>query len=150
LPTWFTVRQGPIPGVNSSAITLAALCAGLALSTSSTASQLIGHPAWFSAGTMGCFVMYYFRDWAGHAGGLAYGLFLMSILPKMLQESAFRGGARVYFLAWLVATLLILADVRICWFQSLSISDESLPHQVWATAYAFVPGGVYMRERTNL
>ncbi|KAF8604664.1 hypothetical protein BDV93DRAFT_522363 [Ceratobasidium sp. AG-I] len=123
--------KGPIPGVNSSAITLAALCAGLAVSTSSTLSRFIKNPAWFSVGAASCFVMYYFRDWTGHAGGLVYGFFLMSILPNMLQDSAFRGGALVYFLGWLVATLLILADV-------------------WATAYAFVPGGVYLRERTDL
>ncbi|KAG9102614.1 hypothetical protein FRC06_001657, partial [Ceratobasidium sp. 370] len=123
--------KGPIPGVNSSAITLAALCIGLTLSTSSTASRVVNHPAWLSTGAAACFVMYYFRDWAGHAGGLAYGLFLMSIFPKMIQESAFRGGALVYFTAWLTTVLLILADV-------------------WATAYAFVPGGAYMRERTDL
>ncbi|KAG9074234.1 hypothetical protein FS749_014239, partial [Ceratobasidium sp. UAMH 11750] len=123
--------KGPIPGVNSSAITLAALCIGLALSTSSTASRVINHPAWLSTGAAACFTMYHFRDWAGHAGGLAYGLFLMSIFPKMIQESAFRGGALVYFTAWLTTILFILADV-------------------WATAYAFVPGGVYMRERTNV
>jgi hypothetical protein len=105
--------QGPIPGVNSSAITLAALCAGLALATSSSGSRVVNHPAWFSAGAAACFVMYYFRDWLGHAGGLVYGLFLMSIFPRMLQESAFRGGALVYFLSWVVTTLLILADVRV-------------------------------------
>ncbi|KAG8748162.1 hypothetical protein FRC10_008895 [Ceratobasidium sp. 414] len=123
--------KGPVPGVNSSAITLAALCIGLALSTSSTASRVVNHPAWLSTGAAACFVMYYFRDWIGHAGGLVYGLFLMSIFPKMVQESAFRGGALVYFTAWLTTVLLILADV-------------------WATAYAFVPGGTYMRERTDL
>ncbi|KAG9127868.1 hypothetical protein FRC07_008136 [Ceratobasidium sp. 392] len=123
--------KGPIPGVGSSAITLAALSIGLALSTSSTASRVINHPAWLSTGAVACFAMYHFRDWAGHAGGLAYGLFLMSILPKMIQESALRGAALVYFTAWLTTVLFILADV-------------------WATAYAFVPGGTYLRERTDL
>ncbi|QRW03702.1 Frag1 domain-containing protein [Ceratobasidium sp. AG-Ba] len=123
--------KGPIPGVGSSAITLAALGIGLALSTSSAASRVINHPAWVSIGAGSCFIMYRYRDWTGHVGGLVYGFFLMSILPKMVQESAFRGVTRVYSLAWLTTIMFILADV-------------------WATAYAFVPGGAYMRERTDI
>lgn len=68
--------------------------------------------------------MHYFRDWVGHAGGLVYGGFLMSILPNMLQESAFRGGALVYFLAWLITTLLILADVCVSYFHCSSRVNE--------------------------
>ncbi|CAE6515195.1 unnamed protein product [Rhizoctonia solani] len=120
--------KGPIPGVMSGAVTISALCAGLALAT---ASRVVNHPAWMSVGTGACFVMYQYRDWVGYTGGLVYGLFLMSIFPKMLQESAFRGSALVYYLMWLTAIGLLLADV-------------------WATAYAFVPGGVYMRERTDI
>jgi hypothetical protein len=57
--------------------------------------------------------MYQYRDWVGYAGGLVYGFFLMSIFPKMLQESSFRGSAWVYYLMWLTVIGLILADVRI-------------------------------------
>ncbi|CUA75942.1 Protein cwh43 [Schizosaccharomyces pombe 972h-] [Rhizoctonia solani] len=123
--------KGPIPGVMSGAVTISAMCAGLALAGSSSASRVVNHPAWLSIGVGACIVMYQCRDWAGYAGGLVYGLFLMSIFPKMLQESAFRGSALVYYLMWLTTIGLILADV-------------------WATAYAFVPGGVYMRERTDI
>ncbi|QRW17750.1 Frag1 domain-containing protein [Rhizoctonia solani] len=105
--------KGPIPGVISGSVTISVLCAGIALASRA------------------CFIMYQYRDWVGYAGGLVYGLFLMSIFPKMLQESAFRGSAWVYYLMWLTIVALILADV-------------------WATAYAFVPGGVYMRERTDI
>ncbi|CAE6456415.1 unnamed protein product [Rhizoctonia solani] len=123
--------KGPIPGVMSSAVTISALCAGLALASSTSASRVVNHPAWLSVGMLACFVMYQYRDWIGYSGGLVYGLFLMSIFPKMLQESAFRGSALGYYLMWLTTVGLILADV-------------------WATAYAFVPGGVYMRERTDI
>ncbi|KAJ1307349.1 hypothetical protein OPQ81_001454 [Rhizoctonia solani] len=123
--------KGPIPGLISGAVTISALCVGLALASSSSASRVVHHPAWLSVGAGACFVMYQYRDWFGYTGGLVYGIFLMSIFPKMLQESAFRGSALVYYLMWLTAIGLILADV-------------------WATAYAFVPGGVYMRERTDI
>ncbi|CCO30822.1 Protein cwh43 [Rhizoctonia solani AG-1 IB] len=123
--------KGPVPGVTSSSVTISALCAGLALASSSSASRVVNHPAWLSIGVGACFVMYQYRDWVGYAGGLVYGFFLMSIFPKMLQESSFRGSAWVYYLMWLTVIGLILADV-------------------WATAYAFVPGGVYMRERTDI
>ncbi|KAF8689085.1 Frag1/DRAM/Sfk1 family, partial [Rhizoctonia solani] len=123
--------KGPIPGVISGSVTISVLCAGLALASSSSASRVVNHPAWLSIGAGACFIMYQYRDWVGYAGGLVYGLFLMSIFPKMLQESAFRGSAWVYYLMWLTIVALILADV-------------------WATAYAFVPGGVYMRERTDI
>ncbi|KAH7341955.1 Frag1/DRAM/Sfk1 family-domain-containing protein [Rhizoctonia solani] len=123
--------KGPIPGVIPSAVTISALCAGLALASSTSASRLVNHPTWLSVGAGACFVMYQYRDWVGYAGGLVYGLFLMSVFPKMLQESAFRGSALVYYLMWLTIIGLLLADV-------------------WATAYAFVPGGVYMRERTDI
>ncbi|KDN50669.1 hypothetical protein RSAG8_01167, partial [Rhizoctonia solani AG-8 WAC10335] len=123
--------KGPIPGVMSGAVTLSALCAGLALASSTSASRVVKHPAWLSVGAGACFAMYRYRDWVGYIGGLVYGLFLMSIFPKMLQESAFRGSALVYYLMWLTAIGLKNGDV-------------------WATAYAFVPGGVYMRERTDI
>ncbi|CAE6519168.1 unnamed protein product [Rhizoctonia solani] len=123
--------KGPIPDVMSGAVTVSALCAGLALASSTSASRVVNHPAWLSVGAGACFVMYQYRDWVGYAGGLVYGLFLMSIFPKMLQESAFRGSALVYYLMWLTVIGLLLADV-------------------WATAYAFVPGGIYMRERTDI
>ncbi|KAG8715383.1 hypothetical protein FRC11_004427 [Ceratobasidium sp. 423] len=123
--------KGPIPSVMSGTVTISALCAGLALASSTSASRVVNHPAWLSVGAGACFVMYQYRDWVGYAAGLVYGLFLMSIFPKMLQESAFRGSALVYYLMWLTVIGLILADV-------------------WATAYAFVPGGMYMRERTDI
>lgn len=107
--------QGPIPGLNSSPLTIAALCTGLALASSTSGMWVINHRAWPCIGAAACFTMYYFRDWTGYAGGLVYGFFLMSVFPRMLQESAFRGGALVYFLSWMVTILLILADVRATW-----------------------------------
>jgi hypothetical protein len=78
--------------------------------------------------------MYQYRDWVGYAGGLNLSIFLMSILPATLQQTteAAKGGiGRTYFVTFLVVSLLYLASV-------------------WTVAYAFVPGGVYLRERTDL
>ncbi|KAG1725361.1 uncharacterized protein EDB91DRAFT_1239861 [Suillus paluster] len=66
------------------------------------------------------FVMYRFRDWTGFVGGLNLAVFVMS-----------NKAGRTYFTAFFVTVLLILADV-------------------WTVAYAFVPGGTYLRERSDL
>lgn len=81
--------------------------------------------------------MYRHRDWAGYVGGLNLALFLMSITPLVFHRAAAAalGGTgkigRVYFTALLVYCLLNLASI-------------------FTVAYAFVPGGIYFRERTDL
>ncbi|KAF9039713.1 hypothetical protein BDZ89DRAFT_1060854 [Hymenopellis radicata] len=74
-------------------------------------------------------------EWAGYLGGLGYALFAMSLLPRVVRNATLaattRSVATVYGTAMLVYVLLSLASV-------------------WTVAYAFVPGGVYLRERTDL
>jgi len=78
--------------------------------------------------------MYRHRDWVGYFGGLNLAVFSMSVLPMVLSlaaESSDGRVARTYTLAFFVTCLFYLASV-------------------WTVAYAFVPGGVYLRERTDL
>ena len=127
--------QGPLPNLHGS-ITLIAQSLGLLIPIllASRGSRLLMHPAWLAYGTISSFVMYQYRNWLGYVGGLNLAIFLMSIIPQVLDGAASASTGRVattYFMAWLVACLLDLANV-------------------WTVAYAFVPGGVYLRERTDL
>lgn len=127
--------RGPQPNLHGS-ITLIAQSLGLlvAILLASRKSNIVTHPLWFIYGACSSFVMYCYRDWLGYTGGLNLAVFLMSIIPQILEGAASASAGRVaktYFTAWLVTCLLDLADV-------------------WTVAYAFVPGGVFLRERTNV
>jgi len=128
--------NGPVPNLHGS-LTLIAQSAGLFLpvalaSKSSTGSQMLANPFWFLWGAASSFITYKYKDWLGYTGGLNLSFFLMSVIPLILQRAAQAGNVgRTYFTAWLVYCLLSLASV-------------------WTVAYAFVPGGIYLRERTDL
>ncbi|KAG1882105.1 Frag1/DRAM/Sfk1 family-domain-containing protein [Suillus subluteus] len=122
--------KGPLPHLHGS-LTLIAQAIGLAAPTILPAYWFTS-PLWFSYGCASAFVMYCFRDWTGFVGGLNLAVFVMSLLPTIIQQSAQPTKAgRTYFTAFFVTILFYLADV-------------------WTVAYAFVPGGVYLRERSDL
>jgi hypothetical protein len=122
--------KGPLPHLYGS-LTLIAQAAGLSMPTLLPAAWL-SSPLWFSYGCASAFVMYRFRDWTGFVGGLNLAVFVMSVLPFIIQRSAQQGKAgRTYFMAGFVTILFYLANV-------------------WTVAYAFVPGGPYLRERSDL
>lgn len=128
--------RGPLPHLHGS-ITLFAQSLGLiipAVLPASASSALLSHPLWFAYGCTSAFIMYHFRDWTGFLGGLNFAVFCMSVLPAILsQSSAWKGDkvGRRHFVAFFVAILFYLANM-------------------WTVAYAFVPGGSYLRERTDL
>lgn len=127
--------KGPVPHLHGS-LTLIVQCLGLllpiALSSSPTrTSSLLTHPLWLAFGAASSYVMYAYKDWAGYAGGLGVAFFLMSIVPGVLQRAAQTGRpAQTYGTAFGVYCVLNLASI-------------------FTVAYAFVPGGVYLRERTD-
>ncbi|KAF7975727.1 hypothetical protein HWV62_8699 [Athelia sp. TMB] len=126
---------GPLPHLHGS-VTLVAQALGLLIPIISPTwgQRILVHPIWFAYGCANAFIMYQYRNWLGYIGGLNLAVFLMSIIPHVLQGAALaskKGMPKTYFTAWLVACLLDLAGV-------------------WTVAYAFVPGGVYLRERTDI
>lgn len=93
---------------------------------------LLANPLWFVFGSACSYVMYTYRNWSGYLGGLGLAIFVMGSLPLILHNaSSTRAVFKTSFTAMLVYCLLALANV-------------------WTVAYAFVPGGVYLRERTDL
>ncbi|KAJ6607371.1 Frag1/DRAM/Sfk1 family-domain-containing protein [Mycena sp. CBHHK59/15] len=131
--------RGPVPHLHGS-LTLIAQSAGLFLAlfvVSRRSIDLLRHPFWFVYGSIAAWVLYTYRNWLGYVGGLNLAVFVMSIIPVILpRASAMTGTAgestgKVYFAAMLVYCLFGMASI-------------------WTVAYAFVPGGVYLRERTDL
>lgn len=127
--------QGPVPHLHGY-LTIMAQCLGLAIPMllSSTWVSILFHPLWFVYGSVSAYFMYNYRDWVGYCGGLNLAVFSMSVLPNMLSmaaESSDGHLARTYTLAFFICCLLYFASV-------------------WTVAYAFVPGGAYLRERTDL
>lgn len=121
---------GPIPHVHSVLTTLVQ-ASGIILMLV-VPPHFLRHPLWFAFGASGAFVMYTYKDWLGYLGGLGFALFLTSSIPQIMADAA-KGSsvAKTYTLAFLTTIILYLANV-------------------WTVAYAFVPGGKYLRERSDM
>ncbi|PCH42647.1 hypothetical protein WOLCODRAFT_163942 [Wolfiporia cocos MD-104 SS10] len=128
--------NGPVPHLHGS-LTHIAQVLGLSLPVflggiSPDAPGYLLHPVWFIYGCASSYVMYAFRDWLGYAGGWNFSVFMMSIIPPVLQRvAASRCTAKTFFTAWLVACIFTVANV-------------------FTVAYAFVPGGEIFRERSDM
>lgn len=87
-------------------------------------------------GAASTYVMYTYKNWLGYAGGFGVAMWLMSILPVVFGSAAedIRGGKSV-------AKIFGAAMFLYCVFHVAG---------VFTVAYAFVPGGIYLRERTDL
>ncbi|KAH7928277.1 hypothetical protein BV22DRAFT_1083401 [Leucogyrophana mollusca] len=122
--------RGPLPHLYGS-LTLVAQAIGLLLPTILPIAT-VTHPLWFLYGSASAYTMYCYRDWYGFAGGLNVAIFLMSIIPSVTRQAAsYAKVGRTYFMVSLTVIILYLANV-------------------WTVAYAFVPGGAYLRERSDL
>lgn len=124
--------NGPVPHLHGS-LTLLAQAFGLLIAIAIPDSTvLLSHPLWLSIGIAAASVLYHCKDWPGYTGGLCLAIFFMSIIPQtLLLASRSNHPAKTYFCAFLGLILFYLADA-------------------WTVAYAFVPGGVYLRERSDL
>jgi len=128
--------KGPVPHLHGSLTHVAqvvGLCLPLILNgLTPDGSHILLHPLWFAYGSAGAYVMYSYKNWLGYAGGLNFAIFLMSIIPAVLKRSSATGKtARTFFTAWLLVAVFVFVSVL-------------------TVAYAFVPGGQYFRERTDL
>ena len=124
--------KGPVPHTHG-ILTLLAQCIGLGIPvTNSSVERLLSSPAWLAFGALSSCVLYSYGDWIGYFGGLGLAIFLMSIIPRVVIDASLHEQAgKVYFTAFLVSILFYLA-------------------YVWTVAYAFVPAGWILRERTDL
>jgi len=100
--------------------------------TSNHIHALITHPSFYAFGATSTYVLYTYENWSGYLGGLGVGFFMMCITPFVFERV---GAARIY-----AGRMLGTAFAIYCLLTLASI---------FTVAYAFVPGGIYFRERTN-
>ncbi|KIJ52651.1 hypothetical protein M422DRAFT_74128 [Sphaerobolus stellatus SS14] len=124
--------KGPLPGFHGY-LTLLAMAAGLVIATTKIKS-IVYHPLWMLVGSISAYGLITIHDWPGYIASLVLAIFLVSVAPTIFSLASYHGRhypAKVYFTAWVVVCLFILADV-------------------WTVAYAFVPAGWLLRERTDI
>ncbi|KAI8387975.1 Frag1/DRAM/Sfk1 family-domain-containing protein [Radiomyces spectabilis] len=119
-------NYGPSP-VPWGVATVAALVFGLILSNN---RRLTTNPAWYAIGCANCVIFYAFDGWTAFYGGLVLGTYMMSVMPVLARSITIHPPFKTLLTTFMIYNVLCLAHV-------------------WVVAYAFVPGGVYARERTN-
>ncbi|KAI0366313.1 hypothetical protein BV20DRAFT_952512 [Pilatotrama ljubarskyi] len=132
--TGYPIR-GPVPNMHGSLTHLAeALGLGLAAYSAQSGSDVLARPLWLALGGGSAYIMYAYKDWLGYAGGLGFALFLMSVIPTVWARAAEAGKGRPGRTMGAVCLVICVFDV----VSTLTV------------AYAFVPGGMWFRERTDL
>lgn len=124
--------KGPLPGGLHAYLTIIAMAFGVLISISRL--SIVESPLWVVSGSVSAYIMYRERNWTGYCGGLAVAVFLCSLSPIMIENISKYGKnmpSKTYGIAWLTYCLLVLANI-------------------WTVAYAFVPAGWILRERTDM
>ena len=80
---------------------------------------------------IGAFFVTAFKHWTGYSGALAFAFGLSALSPNLVSSAARHNPAAAFGLGFFFYNLMVLAHV-------------------WTVAYAFVPGGPLLRERTDL
>ncbi|GMM31106.1 Cwh43 protein [Martiniozyma asiatica (nom. inval.)] len=120
--------DGPVP-VPHGAISLVVMCLGLYWGIyNDSMYRTITY-----SGILGATLLYFFHGWIGYIGGLAYIFWMCFVTPMCFVQMSYyyNNIAKVFTLSIIFTIILTLMHV-------------------WIVAYAFVPGGPLLRERTDI
>ena len=84
----------------------------------------------FGVGSLGAAVLTCFHHWFGYYGALTLTFYLTAVTPALISNAVRFSPGRTFFVAFFVYNFMVL-------------------FHVWVVAYAFVPGGPLVRERTD-
>ncbi|RPA84753.1 calcofluor white hypersensitive protein precursor [Ascobolus immersus RN42] len=87
--------------------------------------------SFYGIGCFGTAILYKNPGWLGYYGALVLATYLMALVPSFIKSAAKHPPARTFGTAFLIYNIVVLAHV-------------------WVVAYAFVPGGPLLRERTDI
>ncbi|KAL7269409.1 Protein cwh43 [Rhizina undulata] len=85
----------------------------------------------YGVGCVAAAIFHNSAGWFGYYGALILAVYMMSLLPSFVNAATRHGPGKTFGLAFFLYNLLVLAHV-------------------WVVAYAFVPGGPLLRERTDI
>lgn len=119
--------RGPL-AVPHGALTLLAM--GLGLFIGLFAPNLSRSWAFYSVGSIGAAILTTGSHWYGYYGGLVLAIYTMAVAPVLITHATRHAPAKTFGLGFLVYNFMVL-------------------FHVWVVAYAFVPGGPLVRERTD-
>lgn len=122
--------RGPTP-VTGALIHFGAFIVGILVSIKVHPNSLSGAVYNLFIGGGSALTLYLFKGWLGYVGASLYTFYLASITPIIFQSIVGYNPSLVFFVGFFV-------DICIC----LS--------SIWIVAYAFVPGGFLLRERTDI
>lgn len=120
--------KGPL-AVPHGAYTLIAMGGGFVIGL--VRKDLALTPGFYAFGCLGAILLQSFHGWWGFYGALALAVYLTAAIPSFIQLCARYPPGSTFGTAFMVYNMLVLAHV-------------------WVVAYAFVPGGFLLRERTWL
>lgn len=119
--------KGPL-AVPHGAVTIASMGVGLALGL--FRSDLAGSWTSYGVGCIGAATLVTYTNHLGYNGGLVLSIYLMAATIPLIRSAARKRPAITFGLGFLVYNFMTL-------------------FHVWVVAYAFVPGGPLVRERTD-
>lgn len=122
----FPVR-GPL-AVPHGSFVIAALSAGTAFGV--FYPRIASSWTAFGVGSIGAAMLVLYSHWTGFLGALIIGFYTMAVSPALIASAVRTGAALTFGVAFLVYNFLLL-------------------FHVWVVAYAFVPAGHLVRERTD-
>lgn len=91
---------------------------------------LVSSWPFYAVGFAGATLLTYYTHWTGFYGGLILTVYIMAISPTIITSAAKKSPAVTFGLGLLIYNFVVL-------------------FHVWVVAYAFVPGGPFVRERTD-
>ena len=121
--------QGPTY-LTGGLINVAAVSLGLLYSLKLSPERLSG-TVHLMLGALGAGMLYTFPDWIGYAGASLYSFYLASMVGIIFSNAKGHNAGALFSLAFFFSIIISLASV-------------------WVVAYAFVPGGFLLRERSDI
>lgn len=120
--------KGPIP-VPHGAFTIAAMGFGFLIGFFAPGKSTTW--PFYATASIASAVFYGKSGWFGYCGGLVLAVYLMALIPPFIASATRHDPGKTFGLAFLFYNVIVLAHV-------------------WVVAYAFVPGGPLLRERTDI
>lgn len=119
--------RGPIP-VPHGALTIFVMGAGLVFGLFKP--DVAGSWTAYGIGSLGAMLLTFFGHWTGFYGALILAFYSLALTPVLIPSAVRHSPAKTFGagLAWYIFLLLF---------------------HVWVVAYAFVPGGPFVREHTD-